>query len=90
MITVGILVRLEANPGKEEELAAFLMQGSSLRTGSRQPPCGSHFDSEAEASLSSMLSQMKQDDKLISTDPLPKRSWRRLPIYLQGLRRFSR
>jgi quinol monooxygenase YgiN len=30
MITVGILVRLEAKPGKEEELAAFLMQGLEL------------------------------------------------------------
>jgi quinol monooxygenase YgiN len=30
MITVGILVRLEARPGKEEELAAFLMQGLEL------------------------------------------------------------
>ena len=27
MITVGLFVRLEAKPGKEEELAAFLMQG---------------------------------------------------------------
>ena len=30
MITVGIFVRLEAKPGKEEELAAFLMQGLEL------------------------------------------------------------
>jgi quinol monooxygenase YgiN len=30
MITVGILVRLEAKSGKEEELAAFLMQGLKL------------------------------------------------------------
>jgi quinol monooxygenase YgiN len=30
MIKVGLLVRLEANPGKEEELAAFLMQGLEL------------------------------------------------------------
>jgi quinol monooxygenase YgiN len=30
MITVGILVRLEAKPGKEEELAAFLMQELEL------------------------------------------------------------
>jgi hypothetical protein len=27
MINVGVLVRLEAKPGKEKELAAFLMQG---------------------------------------------------------------
>jgi hypothetical protein len=90
MITVGILVRLEAKPGKEEELAALLMQGLELANRRRDPPCGSHFDSEEEASPSSMLSQMKQADKLISTDPLPKRSRRRLPIYLQGLRRFNR
>ena len=30
MITLGIFVRLEAKPGKEEELAAFLMQGLEL------------------------------------------------------------
>ena len=30
MITVGILVRLEAKPGKEVELAAFLMKGLEL------------------------------------------------------------
>ncbi|AEU38353.1 putative quinol monooxygenase [Granulicella mallensis] len=30
MITVGLFVRLEAKPGKEEELAAFLMQGLKL------------------------------------------------------------
>jgi quinol monooxygenase YgiN len=30
MITLGIFVRLEAKPGKEEELAAFLRQGLEL------------------------------------------------------------
>ena len=30
MITVGLFVRLEAKSGKEEELAAFLMQGLEL------------------------------------------------------------
>jgi quinol monooxygenase YgiN len=30
MISVGLFVRLEAKPGKEEELAAFLMQGLEL------------------------------------------------------------
>jgi quinol monooxygenase YgiN len=30
MIAVGIFARLEAKPGKEEELAAFLMQGLAL------------------------------------------------------------
>jgi quinol monooxygenase YgiN len=30
MITAGLYVRLEAKPGKEEELAAFLMQGLEL------------------------------------------------------------
>jgi quinol monooxygenase YgiN len=30
MVTVGIFVRLEAKPGKEEELAAFLMQELEL------------------------------------------------------------
>ena len=29
-ITLGIFVRLEAKPGKEEELARFLMQGLEL------------------------------------------------------------
>jgi quinol monooxygenase YgiN len=30
MITVGLFVRLEAKTGKEEDLAAFLMQGLEL------------------------------------------------------------
>jgi len=30
MITVGLFVRLQAKAGKEEELAAFLMQGLKL------------------------------------------------------------
>ena len=30
MITVGLFVRLQAKSGKEEELAAFLMQGLEL------------------------------------------------------------
>jgi quinol monooxygenase YgiN len=30
MITLGIFVRLEAKPGKEKELAAFLRQGLEL------------------------------------------------------------
>ncbi|WP_285288915.1 hypothetical protein [Alloacidobacterium dinghuense] len=30
MITVGLFARLEAKSGKEEELAAFLMQGLDL------------------------------------------------------------
>ena len=30
MMKVGLLVRLEAKPGKEEDLAAFLMQGLEL------------------------------------------------------------
>jgi quinol monooxygenase YgiN len=38
MVTVGILVRLEAKPGKEEELAAFLMQGLKLANQERTTP----------------------------------------------------
>jgi quinol monooxygenase YgiN len=30
MITLGIFIRLKAKPGKEKELAAFLMQGLDL------------------------------------------------------------
>jgi len=30
MLTVSLLVRLEAKPGKEDEVAAFLMQGLQL------------------------------------------------------------
>jgi len=32
MTKVGLFVRLQAKPGKEEELAAFLMQGLELAT----------------------------------------------------------
>jgi len=72
MITVGILVLLEAKPGKEEELTAFLMQGLELANRETTTPCGLHFGSEAEASPSSMFSQMKQGSKLISTGLLPR------------------
>ena len=30
MVTLGLFARLEAKPGKEEEVAAFLMQGLQL------------------------------------------------------------
>ena len=90
MITVGLLVRLEAKPGKEEELAAFLMQGLDLANREATTPCGLHFGSKVEALPFSMLSQMKQDVRLISPDLSPRRSWRRSLIYLQSLRRFSR
>ena len=30
MLSVGLFVRLEAKPGKEEEVAAFLMQGLQI------------------------------------------------------------
>ncbi|HUQ82703.1 MAG TPA: antibiotic biosynthesis monooxygenase [Gemmatimonadaceae bacterium] len=30
MVTLGLFVRLEAKPGKEDEVAAFLMQGLQL------------------------------------------------------------
>jgi quinol monooxygenase YgiN len=30
MLTLGLFVRLEAKPGKEEDVAAFLMQGLQL------------------------------------------------------------
>jgi len=30
MLTLGLFARLEAKPGKEEEVAAFLMQGLQL------------------------------------------------------------
>ena len=89
MITRGIFVRLKAKPGKEEELAGFFMKGLELRTRRRRLPCGLRFVSEAEALPSSMRSQMKRDDKLISTDLLPKRLWRRPTTYLRSRRQFS-
>ena len=49
MITVGFLVRLEAKPGKEEELAAFLMQGFELANRETTTPCGLHFGVTLEA-----------------------------------------
>jgi hypothetical protein len=86
MVTVGIFVRLEAKAGKEEELAVILMQGLELANQERTTSVwfalrlvgGSLaiFDAFAD----------EQDGKLISTELLPKRSWRRLPIYLQSLR----
>ena len=38
MITVGLFVRLQAKAGKEEELAAFLMQGLELANQEKTTP----------------------------------------------------
>ena len=38
MVTLGIFVRMEAKPGKDEELAAFLMQGLELANQERTTP----------------------------------------------------
>ena len=38
MITLGLFVRLEAKPGKEEELAAFLIQGLELANQEKTTP----------------------------------------------------
>ena len=89
MITLGIFVRLEAKSGKEEELAAFLMQGLELANQETTTPVWFALRLGGGSLLSSMLSQMKEDGKLISTELLPRRSWSEPLIYLQSLRRFS-
>ena len=38
MLTVGFFVRLEAKPGKEEEVAAFLKQGLQLANQEKTTP----------------------------------------------------
>jgi quinol monooxygenase YgiN len=38
MLKVGLLVRLEAKPGKQEDLAAFLTQGMQLALQERTTP----------------------------------------------------
>ena len=38
MITVGLFVRLEAKPGKEEEVAAFLKQGLQMANQEQTTP----------------------------------------------------
>ena len=44
MISLGLFVRLEAKPGKENDVAAFLAQGLQLANQESRPPCyGSRF-----------------------------------------------
>ena len=38
MLNLGLLVRLEAKPGKEDEVAAFLKQGLQLANAERTTP----------------------------------------------------
>lgn len=38
MVALGLFVRLEAKPGKEQEVAAFLMQGLQLANQERTTP----------------------------------------------------
>jgi len=38
MLTLGLFVRLEAKPGKEEEVAAFLKQGLQMANQERTTP----------------------------------------------------
>lgn len=38
MLTLGLFARLEAKPGKEEELAAFLLQGLELANQEQTTP----------------------------------------------------
>ena len=38
MLSLGLFVRLEAKPGKEEEVAAFLMQGLQLANQEKTTP----------------------------------------------------
>jgi len=58
MLTVSLFARLEAKPGKEEEVAAFLDQG-------RRPRCGLHCDWGRPRLPYLMRSTMKRDGRII-------------------------
>ena len=66
MVTVGILARLEAKPGKEQAVEDFLrMRFRSLRP-SRPPAPGMRSSSGPRRSASLTRSRMPRGGKLIS------------------------
>jgi quinol monooxygenase YgiN len=89
MITLGIFVRLEAKPGKEEELAAFLRQGLELAQRETTTPVwfALRLGGGSFAIFDAFANEAGRQAHL--NGPIAKRSWRKLPIYLQSLRRFS-
>jgi len=74
---LSLFVRLEAKPGKEAELAAFLMQGLELARQEATTPVW--FALRIGPSTFGVFdsSPMKPGGKPISTDRLRRRSWRR-------------
>ena len=89
MITVGLLVRLEAKPGKEEELAAFLMQGLKLANQETTTPVwfALRLGGGSFAIFDAFAGETGRQAHL--NGPIAKASWRRLLTCLQSLRRFS-
>ena len=73
MVKVALLVRLEAKPGKEEDIADFLRAGLSLVEEEPATTGGSRFGWDRRHSASSTLFRMKRGGKLISRARLRRR-----------------
>jgi hypothetical protein len=63
MVTVALLVRIEAKPGKEAEVESFLRSGLPSSKGSQQRPSGSGFALDPRRSISSMRSRTRRAGK---------------------------
>ena len=73
MLSLGLFVRIEAKPGKEDEVAAFLMEGLQLPVRNQPLRCGSPCGSDRRRSPYSTHFSMNQEEKHISTDRSQKR-----------------
>jgi hypothetical protein len=74
MVNVALLVRLEAKPGKESDVAKFLRDGLAVVDAeNRQPPLGLLFNSDRRHSAYSTLFQMRLDARPIYPVGSPRR-----------------
>jgi hypothetical protein len=87
MISLGLLVRLEAKPGKEKDVAAFLKQGLQLANQETTTELWFALRLGPSTFAISMHLRMRREGRLTSMAQLPKHclprhqiSWRhRLP-----------
>ena len=72
MVTTGLIVRLDAQPGKEEELATFLVDALPLVESEPRPSPGSPSEPVTHRSRSSTSSPTRRDVRHTSTGPSPQ------------------
>jgi hypothetical protein len=89
MLTLSLFVRLEAKRGKEEAVAAFLMQGLQLANQESTTPLWFALRLGPTTFAIFDAFAMKPPDRPIWTGPLPRRSWRMPQTCSRRPRRFS-